>query len=168
MTPADAARLGRAGPVYALSARPGVGGLRGFRRFRQDLECSLREERTAAVTDSARRSASRALGSLRLALDLGRQAATLPAEEVAGRRARFAAAGLGALDERGGGLLAEAEDRRDQRAAELDRAAGLLRSAAARLQPSPRTPQTSQPGTPQPARHPPTSTVRRHAQARLA
>jgi hypothetical protein len=140
---------GRVGPVYALSARPGAGVLRGFGAFARTWSAPC-GKRTAAVADSARRSASRVLGSLRLALDLGRRAATLPAEEVAGRRARFAAAGLGALDERGGGLLAEAEDRRDQRMAELDRAAGLLRSAAARLQPSPRPPQTSQPGTPQP------------------
>jgi hypothetical protein len=43
------------------------------------------------VTDSARRSAARGLGSLRLALDLERRAASLPAEELATRRAQFAA-----------------------------------------------------------------------------
>jgi hypothetical protein len=50
--------------------------------------------------------------------------------------------------ERGGGLLAEAEDRRERRAAELDRAADLLDSVAAWIQPAP-LPQPSQPGTPE-------------------
>jgi hypothetical protein len=44
------------------------------------------------VTDSARRSAARGLGSLQLALELERRAASLPAEELASRRAQFAAA----------------------------------------------------------------------------
>jgi GTP-binding protein EngB required for normal cell division len=79
------------GPVYPLSARPGAGDPRGLRRFRQDLERFLGEERAAAVTDAATRSAARALGSLRLGVDLERRAATLPAEELAARRARFAA-----------------------------------------------------------------------------
>jgi hypothetical protein len=43
------------------------------------------------VTDSAKRSAARGLGSLRMALDLERRKANLPAEELATRRARFAA-----------------------------------------------------------------------------
>ncbi|HEV2824257.1 MAG TPA: hypothetical protein VG035_03500 [Actinomycetota bacterium] len=59
------------------------------------------------------------------------------------------AAGLTAAIERGGGLLVEAEDRRDQRAAELDRAAERLHSVAAWLQPPPLPPRTSQPGTPE-------------------
>jgi GTP-binding protein EngB required for normal cell division len=79
------------GPVYALSARPGAGDPGGLRRFRQDLERYLRQERAGAVTDAATRSAVRALRSLRLAVDLERRAATLPAEELATRRARFAA-----------------------------------------------------------------------------
>ena len=79
------------GPVYALSSRPGTGDPGSFRRFRRDLERFLREERAATVADSARRSAARALGGLRLALDLERRAASLPAEELAERRARFAA-----------------------------------------------------------------------------
>jgi GTP-binding protein EngB required for normal cell division len=79
------------GPVYPLSARPGAGDPCGLRCFRQDLERFLRQERAAAVTDAATRSATRALGSLRLAVDLERRAATLPAEELAARRARFAA-----------------------------------------------------------------------------
>jgi hypothetical protein len=43
------------------------------------------------VTDSARRSAARGLGSLQLTLELERRAAALPAEELTERRARFAA-----------------------------------------------------------------------------
>jgi GTP-binding protein EngB required for normal cell division len=78
------------GPVYPLSARPGVGDPGAFRRFREDLQRFLREERAAAVADSARRSAVRALGALRLALDLEQRAASLPAEELATLRARFA------------------------------------------------------------------------------
>jgi GTP-binding protein EngB required for normal cell division len=79
------------GPVYPLSARPGVGDPEGMRRFTVELGRFLREERAAVVTDSARRSAARGLGSLRLALDLERRAAAMPAEELATRRARFAA-----------------------------------------------------------------------------
>ncbi len=52
------------GPVYALSARAGV-------------------------SDSARHSGERLLGSLRLALDLERGTATLPADELAQRRQRL-------------------------------------------------------------------------------
>jgi GTP-binding protein EngB required for normal cell division len=79
------------GPVYPLSARPGVGNPDGLRRFGDELARFLHEERAAVVTDSARRSAARGLGSLRLALDLERRAANLPAEELATRRAEFAA-----------------------------------------------------------------------------
>jgi GTP-binding protein EngB required for normal cell division len=79
------------GPVYPLSARPGAGNPDGLRRFGDDLARFLHEERAAVVTDSARRSAARGLGSLRLALDLERRAASLPAEELATRRAQFAA-----------------------------------------------------------------------------
>jgi GTP-binding protein EngB required for normal cell division len=80
------------GPVYPLSARPGVGDPEGVRRFAADLTRFLREERAVVVTDSARRSAARGLGSLQLALELERRAASLPAEELASRRAQFAAA----------------------------------------------------------------------------
>jgi GTP-binding protein EngB required for normal cell division len=79
------------GPVYPLSARPGVGDPREVRRFADDLARFLRQERVAVVTDSARRSAARGLGSLQLALELERRAASLPAEELAARRAQFAA-----------------------------------------------------------------------------
>jgi GTP-binding protein EngB required for normal cell division len=79
------------GPVYPLSARPRAGDPQRLRRFAADLTRFLREERAAVATDSARRSAARGLGSLRLALDLERRAASLPAEELATRRARFAA-----------------------------------------------------------------------------
>jgi hypothetical protein len=79
------------GPVYPLSARPGVGDPEGMRRFAAELDRFLREERTAVVTDSARRSAARGLGSLQLVLEPERQAASLPAEELATRRAQFAA-----------------------------------------------------------------------------
>ena len=78
------------GPVYPLSARPGTGDPAGMRRFAADLARFLREDRAAVVTDSARR-AARGLGSLQPALELERQAANLPAEEVATRRAQFAA-----------------------------------------------------------------------------
>jgi hypothetical protein len=62
-----------------------------MRRFAADLARFLREDRAAVVTDSARRAAARGLGSLQLALELERQAANLPAEELAARRAQFAA-----------------------------------------------------------------------------
>jgi hypothetical protein len=61
-----------------------------LRRFKRDLERFLREERAATVADSASRSASRVLGTLQLALGLERGAASLPAAELAERRARFA------------------------------------------------------------------------------
>jgi GTP-binding protein EngB required for normal cell division len=79
------------GPLYPLSARPGVGDREGVRRFAADLTRFLREERAAVVTASARRSAAQGLGSLRLALELERRAASLPAEVLATRRAQFAA-----------------------------------------------------------------------------
>jgi GTP-binding protein EngB required for normal cell division len=79
------------GPVYPLSARPSVGDPKGVRRFADHLARFLRQERVAVVTDSARRSAARGLASLRLALELERRAASLPSEELAARRAQFAA-----------------------------------------------------------------------------
>jgi GTP-binding protein EngB required for normal cell division len=79
------------GPVYPLSARPGVGDPKGVRRFADDLARFLGQERVAVVTDSARRSVARGLASLRLALELERRAASLPSEELAARRAQFAA-----------------------------------------------------------------------------
>ena len=47
------------------------------------------------------------------------------------------AASLTAAIDRGAGLLAEAEDRRNQRSAELDRAAELLAGVTAWIQPPP-------------------------------
>ena len=58
------------------------------------------------------------------------------------------AVSLTAAIERGGGLLAEAKDRRRRRTLQLDRAAKLLDSVAAWIQPPP-LPQPSQPGTPE-------------------
>jgi predicted GTPase len=57
------------GPVYPLSARPGVGDPSGLDRFAKDLRRFLEQERAAAVADAAMRSSQRALGLLRLALD---------------------------------------------------------------------------------------------------
>ncbi len=76
------------GPVYTLSARTDVGDPAALRRFRHDLERFLRGDRAATVSDSARRSGQRLLGSLRLALDLERRTATLPADELTRRRQR--------------------------------------------------------------------------------
>jgi hypothetical protein len=56
---------------------------------------------------------------------------------------------LMAAIQRGGGLLAEAEDRRERRAAQLDRAADLLDNVAVWIQPPP-LPHTSQPTTANP------------------
>ena len=47
------------------------------------------------------------------------------------------AASLTAAIDRGAGLLAQAEDRRDQRQAELDRAGDLLADVTAWIQPTP-------------------------------
>jgi ABC-type transporter Mla subunit MlaD len=57
------------------------------------------------------------------------------------------AASLTAAIDRGAGLLAEAEDRRDQRTAELRRAADLLASVTAWIQPAPQPSRTSQAAT---------------------
>jgi GTP-binding protein EngB required for normal cell division len=77
------------GPVYALSARADVGDPAALRRFRHDLERFLRGDRAATVSDSARRSGQRLLGSLRLTLDLERHAAALPADQLQQRRRRL-------------------------------------------------------------------------------
>jgi len=74
------------GPLYALSARPGVGKPARLERFRADLGRFLRTGRAAAVADAASRTARNAMASLQLTLDLERQAASLPAEELARRR----------------------------------------------------------------------------------
>jgi GTP-binding protein EngB required for normal cell division len=87
------------GPVYPLSARPGVGDPGGLARFAKDLRRFLEQERAAAVADAATRSGQRALGLLRLALDLERRAAELPAEEIARRRDAFEAAAAVLADE---------------------------------------------------------------------
>jgi len=77
------------GPVYALSARPGVGDPARLGRFADGLRRLLRQERAGAVADAAARSGGRALGVLRLALDLERRGAELPAEDIARRRRAF-------------------------------------------------------------------------------
>src|SRR6266568_3692074 len=87
------------GPVYPLSARPGVGDPAGLERFAKDLRRFLERERAAAVADAATRSGRRALGLLGLALDLERRAAELPAEEIARRRAAFERAAAALADE---------------------------------------------------------------------
>src|SRR6266511_1051774 len=71
------------GPVYSLSARPGVGDPAGLARFAKDLRRFLERERAAAVTDAATQSGRRALGLLALALDLERRAAERPAAALA-------------------------------------------------------------------------------------
>jgi GTP-binding protein EngB required for normal cell division len=135
------------GPLYALSARPGTGDPRALARFRADLDRFLRTERAAAVADAAGRTARRALASLQLVVDLERQAASLPAEELGAHRRRLVEAadrlgdqaaadaalleaavrrGLDALDEvtdrHRGGLLRQARQRTTQAA---DRHPGL-------------------------------------------
>src|SRR6266511_834119 len=70
------------GPVYPLSARPGVGDPAGLARFAKDLRRFLERERAAAVTDAATQSGRRALGLLALALDLERRAAEHAADEA--------------------------------------------------------------------------------------
>src|SRR6266508_1588157 len=77
------------GPVYPLSARPDMGDPGGLARFAKDLRRFLEQERAAAVADAATRSGQRSLGLLRLALDLERRAAELPAEEITRRRGAF-------------------------------------------------------------------------------
>jgi len=87
------------GPVYALSARVGVGDPDRFGRFAVDLRRLLSEGRGAAVADAAARSAARAAATLRLALDLEHRVAELPAEELARRLATFDAAAAALADE---------------------------------------------------------------------
>src|SRR6266496_3621321 len=77
------------GPVYPLSARPGAGDPARLGRFAGDLRRLLRQERAGAVADAVARSGGRALGVLRLALDLERRGAELPAEDIARRRRAF-------------------------------------------------------------------------------
>src|SRR6266511_3384323 len=87
------------GPVYPLSARPGVGDPAGLARFAKDLRSFLERERAAAVTDAATQSGRRALGLLALALDLERRAAELPAEEITRRRGAFERAAAALAEE---------------------------------------------------------------------
>jgi hypothetical protein len=72
------------------------------------------------------------------------------------------AASLSAAIDRGAGLLAEAQNDRDQRMAALRRAAELLASVSASIPPGPAAVAN------QPASHRRPGTVRGHAQARLA
>jgi hypothetical protein len=99
------------------------------------------------VREQAAEEAQMLLGRLRGATSqqLGEAARQLGARLL--RHQAGLAVSLTAAIERGGGLLAEAEDRRQRRAAELDRAAKLLDSVAAWIQPPP-LPQPSQPGPP--------------------
>lgn len=83
---------GWAGPVYPLSARPGVGDPKGLQAFRADLARFLADERAAAVLDSARRTVARAVGELRTSLQLERKAAALPVEDLRRRTDSFMAA----------------------------------------------------------------------------
>jgi GTP-binding protein EngB required for normal cell division len=124
------------GPLYALSARPGVGDPEALERFRGDLARFLRTERAAVVADAARRTARRILAALQLAVDLERQAATLPAEELARRRRRLVEAADRLRDQaHADGALLEAAVRRGLDA--LDEVTGqhrpeLLRQARQR------------------------------------
>jgi GTP-binding protein EngB required for normal cell division len=115
---------GWAGPVYALSARPGVGDPAALAWFRDDLAGFLRHGRAAAVTDSARRTATRALGKLRMALELERAAMSLPIQELTHRRDRATAIIRASADQR-------ATDRPLLNAS-VDRAAQALDAVAAR------------------------------------
>jgi GTP-binding protein EngB required for normal cell division len=123
------------GPIYPLSARPGVGDPAGLDRFAKDLRRFLEQERAAAVVDAATRSGQRALGLLQLALELERRAAELPAEEIARRRGAFEGAAAALADEHAADeALLEAAVRRAMDA--LDETLGWsrapLRSQAAR------------------------------------
>jgi len=123
------------GPVYPLSARPGVGDPAGLERFAKDLRRFLERERAAAVADAATRSGRRALGLLGLALDLERRAAELPAEEIARRRAAFERAAAALADEHAADeALLEAAVRRAMAALDetLEPHRAVLRSQAAR------------------------------------
>jgi hypothetical protein len=107
---------------------------------------AARARAIAKAREQAADEAGMVLGRLRgaTAEQLGEAARQLGARLH--RHQATLAVGLTAAIERGGGLLAEAEDRRDQRAAELDRAAELLRTVATWIQPAP-LPRTSQPAT---------------------
>jgi hypothetical protein len=109
------------GPVYPLSARPGVGDPAGLARFAKDLRRFLERERAAAVADAATQSGRPAL--------LERLAGQLR------RHQRELAGSLRAAVDRGGALLAAAERDRTNRQAALDHAAALLLQAEAALSP---------------------------------
>src|SRR6266498_2759748 len=123
------------GPVYPLSARPGVGDPAGLARFAKDLRRFLERERAAAVTDAATQSGRRALGLLALALDLERRAAELPAEEITRRRGAFDRAAAAPAEEHAADeALLEAAVRRAMAALDqtLEPHRAALRSQAAR------------------------------------
>src|SRR6266540_3286631 len=123
------------GPVYPLSARPGVGDPAGLARFAKDLRRFLERERAAAVTDAATQSGRRALGLLALALDLERRAAELPAEEITRRRGAFERAAAALAEEHAADeALLEAAVRRAMAALDqtLEPHRAALRSQAAR------------------------------------
>jgi GTP-binding protein EngB required for normal cell division len=123
------------GPVYPLSARPGVGDPDALARFAKDLRRLLEQERAAAVADAAVRSGRRALSLLRLAIELERRAAELPAEEIARRREAFERAAAALADEHAADeVLSEAAVRRAIAALDetLEPHRAALRSHAAR------------------------------------
>src|SRR6266542_2216037 len=123
------------GPVYPLSARPGVGDPAGLARFAKDLRRFLERERAAAVADAATQSGRRALGLLALALDLERRAAELPAEEITRRRGAFERAAAALAEEHAADeALLEAAVRRAMAALDqtLEPHRAALRSQAAR------------------------------------
>src|SRR6266511_2820836 len=123
------------GPVYPLSARPGVGDPAGLARFAKDLRRFLERERASAVTDAATQSGRRALGLLALALDLERRAAELPAEEITRRRGAFERAAAALAEEHAADeALLEAAVRRAMAALDqtLEPHRAALRSQAAR------------------------------------
>jgi hypothetical protein len=109
-----------------------------------------RAARARAITKAREQAADEAgmiLGRLRGATSeqLGEAARQLGARLQ--RHQAALAAGLTAAIERGGGLLVEAEDRRDQRTADLNRAAALLCGVVAGIQPAPLPQQVSGAGT---------------------
>lgn len=124
-----------AGPIYALSARRGIGDPTGLARFAKDLRRFLEQERAAAVADAAIRSGQRAVGLLQLALDLERRAAELPAEEIT-RRSSHSAANCAQVSLHSSDRIAPADRR-------THRWSGMMPSRSAAARSSPTSPSTS-------------------------
>jgi hypothetical protein len=108
---------------------------------------SARARAIARAREQAAEEAEMLLGRLRggTSQQLGEAARQLGARLQ--RHQAALAASLTAAIDRGAGLLAEAEDRRDQRMAELDRAADLLAGVTAWIQPTSVPSRTSQRAT---------------------